>query len=98
MKIRPRRARRIQDEMRLWLGSSLGVRAAYSREEIDQGREELGFNSVEDMLVAYTLFGGDLMPGVAESLGISVEAGEIGTILEAASGAAAEATALLIDD
>jgi hypothetical protein len=78
--------------MRLWLRSRYGLRAEYSQEEIDKGREDLGFGGVEDALVAYTLFGGDLMPDLPFS------ADEIGEILEVAADGAMDAADLLIDD
>jgi hypothetical protein len=92
MRITPRRAGRIRDEMRLWLRSQYGLRAEYSQEEIDNGREDLGFSGVEDALVAYTLFGGDLMP----DLPLSAE--EIGELLEAAADGVMDVADLLVDD
>ncbi len=98
MKIAPRRAGRIRDEMRLWLRSRHGVRAEYSKEEIDRGREDLGFGSVEDALIAYTLFGGDLMPAIMDSLESSVSVDQIATIVEALPDGILDATDLLADD
>ena len=98
MKIAPRRTARIRDEMRLWLRSRHGIRAGYSQESIDQGRQDLGFESVEDTLVAYTLFGGDLMPGMVDSLGLSVSADEIAGIIGAVPDGLLDAADLLVDD
>lgn len=98
MKITPRRAWRIRDELRLWLRSRHGVRPQYSQEEIDRGREDLGFTGLEDALVAYTLFGGDLMPTVAESLSLPVSAEEISEIVDALSDAAIDTADLLIGE
>jgi len=78
--------------MRLWLRSRYGLRAEYSQEEIDNGREDLGFSGVEDALVAYTLFGGDLMP----DLPLSAE--EISELLEAAADGIMDVADLLVDD
>jgi len=98
MKIAPRRTGRIRDEMRLWLRSRHGIRAGYSQEAIDQGRQDLGFESVEDALVAYTLFGGDLTPGMVDSLGLSIPADEIAAIVGALPDSLLDATELLVDD
>lgn len=84
--------------MRLWLRSRHGVRAGYSQEVIDQGRHDLGFDSVEDGLVAYTLFGGDLMPGMLDSLPLSVTADEIAAIIGTAPDGLLDAVDLLVDD
>lgn len=94
MRITPRRAGRIRDEMRLWLRSRHGLRTQYSQEEIDKGREDLGFGGAEDALVAYTLFGGDLMPGIAESLELPISAEEISDIVDAVSDGVMDATGL----
>lgn len=97
MKITTRRAARIRDELRLLLRSRHGIRTRYSREEIDRGREDLGFGSAEDALVAYTVFGGDLMPDIADSLGLSGAVDEIGDLIEAISDSATDTAALLVD-
>lgn len=98
MKMSPRRAGRIRDELRLWLRTRHGVRPQYSQEEIDRGREDLGFTGPEDALVAYTLFGGDLMPALGESLDLPVLAEEISEIVDAVSDAAADAADLLVGE
>lgn len=98
MKITPRRAARIRDEMRLWLRSRHGIRTQYSQKEIDKGREDLGFGSVEDALIAYTLFGGDLMPDFAASLDLPISAEEISDIVDAASDGVMDAADLLVGD
>ena len=84
--------------MRLWLRSHHGIRAGYSKDAINQGREELGFGSVEDALVAYTLFGGDLAPGMLDSLSLVASPGEIATIIESSADGAIEVADLLGDD
>ena len=95
MQMTPRRAERIRNEMRQWLRSHLGVRTQYSKAEIDSGREDLGFSSVEDALFAYTLFGGDLMPGFAESLNLSISPEDIHDLIEAACDGLFDATGVL---
>lgn len=98
MKTGPRRTRRIRDEMRQWLRSRHGIRAGYSKKEIDRGREDLGFDSVEDAFIAYTLFGGDLMPEMVDSLDASISADEIAAIVDAIPDELFDATDLLVDD
>jgi hypothetical protein len=98
MKISPRRAARIRDEMRLWLRSRHGIQAAYSKQEIDHGREDLGFGGADDALIAYTLFGGELMPDMADSLGILVSPDDIAAIIEATSDGVLNATEWLVED
>ncbi len=66
--------------MRLWLRSRHGIRTGYPKKEIDLGMEDLGFNSTDDALIAYTLFGGDLTPGMLDSLELSVSADDIAAI------------------
>jgi len=98
MKIAPRRTRRIRDEMRLWLRSRHGIRVGYAKDDIDRGREDLGFSSVEDTLIAYTLFGGDLMPDMVDSLELTLATDEIAAIVTASPGGLFEVTDLLVDD
>ncbi len=98
MKITPRRVARLRDEMRQWLRSHYGIHATYAQNEIDRGREDLGFDGVEDALVAYTMFGGDLMPNIAESLDVSVSLQEVNEIIGAASTGIVDAADLLFDD
>jgi hypothetical protein len=98
MKIAPRRIRRIRDEMRLWLRSRHGFRAGYSQREIDRGREDLGFGSIEDTLIAYTLFGGDLMPELLDSLELGISADEIAAIVAVAPDGLFDPTDLLVED
>ena len=98
LRIAPARIRRIRDEMRLWLRSRHGIRPGYTKDVIDQGREDLGFGSVEDTLVAYTLFGGDLAPGMLDSLGLVASPGDIATISESSADSAIEVADLLGDE
>lgn len=98
MKTGPRRTRRIRDDMRQWLRSRHGIRAGYAKEEIDLGREDLGFDSVEDAFIAYTLFGGDLMPEMVDSLDVSISADEIAGIVNAMPDDLFDATDLLVGD
>ncbi len=91
MKIRKRRAIRIRDELRQWLRSRHGVRSQYSKQQIDAGREELGFNSTDDVLVAYTLFGADLVPAFLHTSELSVSAELISQILSVSTDGLTEA-------
>ncbi len=84
--------------MRLWLRSRHGIRTGYPKKEIDLGMEDLGFNSTDDALIAYTLFGGDLTPGMLDSLELSVSADDIAAIIDALPDGAFEVTELLADD
>jgi len=95
VKISKRRVGRVRDELRQWLRSHHGLRTSYSKNEIDRGREDLGFGGIDDALVAYTLFGGDLMPGIADSLGLSVTAEQISEIIDAVSEGVVDTTELL---
>ena len=61
-RFRKRRVLRIRTELGLWLAQHVGGGKDYSKSRIDQGREALGFESVDDALVAYLLFGPDLVP------------------------------------
>ena len=90
MKFRKHRVVRIRDELRQWLRSRHGLRSQYSQQQIDAGREELGFGGVEDALVAYTLFGGDLVPAFSDSLGLSLSAEQIDDIVSMAAASLTE--------
>jgi len=85
MKIRKRRVIRIRDELRQWLRSRHGLRSQYSKQQIDAGREALGFGSTDDVLVAYTLFGADLVPAFLDASELSVSAELINQILSASA-------------
>ena len=98
MKMTPRRAGRLRDELRQWLRSRHGIHTTYSQEKIDRGREDLGFSSDEDALFAYTLFGGDLMPDMVGSLSLSVSPEAIAEIINATSDSVFDAADLFIDD
>lgn len=62
MSIGRHRARRVRDELRLWLRSRYGIRTAYSQAQIDRGARTLGLDGADDLMLAYTFFGGDLLP------------------------------------
>ncbi|MGI9203233.1 MAG: hypothetical protein ACR2Q3_04450 [Woeseiaceae bacterium] len=83
MKLSRRRAARIQNELRLWLREKFGMRSTYSKSEIDLARQKLGFDDVDDALVAYTFFGPDLVPGLLASGETSVSAPELADIIDA---------------
>ena len=97
MTIGKRRALRIRDELRQWLRSRYGMRPNYTKGQIDDGREELGFDSVEDALVAYTLFGPDLVPAFVDSIELSIQVGEISDIIAAIADDTIALTDLLAD-
>jgi len=94
----PRRAGRIQNELRLWLRANYGALKSYSKPEIDLGREALGFAGVDDALVAYTFFGPDLVPGFVDSVETSISAEELDNIVSALSGSVGDLTDLLGDE
>ena len=94
-KFRKRRVLRIRDELRQWLRSRFGVRTQYSQQQIDAGREDLGFDSVDDTLIAYTLFGADLVPAFSDSLGLAFSAEELRGLVTSAAGSLAEVADLL---
>ena len=66
-----RRTARIRNELRLWLRARYGRRFFYTQKQIDIGREELGFRSVDDAFIAYSLFGADLSPGILSALDVN---------------------------
>jgi hypothetical protein len=98
MKISPRRAARIRDEMRLWLRNRHGIRTTYSKSEIDAGREDLGFAGADDALIAYTLFGGELMPDMLDTIDLPVSPDDIAAIIEVASDSGLDAAEWLAED
>ncbi len=77
MKFRKRWVRRIRDELRQWLRSRYGLRARYAQVQIDAGRQDLGFDGIDDALIAYTLFGSDLVPAFSDSLGPALSTEDI---------------------
>ncbi len=91
MKIRKRRVIRIRDELRQWLRSRHGLRSQYSKQQIDAGRADLGFSSMDDVLVAYTLFGADLVPAFLDASELSVSAELISQILSTSADGLTEA-------
>lgn len=68
------RARRIRDELRLWLRSRHGFRTAYSRQQIHRGARALGLDGADDLMLAYTLFGSDLAP-TSEAAAMIIDTG-----------------------
>lgn len=85
MRFRKRRVRRIRDELRQWLRSRYGLRARYAQVQIDAGRQDLGFDGIDDALIAYTLFGPDLLPGFSDSLGLALSAEDFGDMMSIAT-------------
>lgn len=85
MRFRKRRIRRIRDELRQWLRSRYGLRARYSQVQIDAGRQDLGFDSIDDALIAYTLFGPDLVPAFSDSLGLALSTEEFNDMMSIAT-------------
>lgn len=98
MKIRKRRVIRIRDELRQWLRSRHGLRSQYSKQQIDAGREDLGFRSTDDVLVAYTLFGADLVPAFLDTSDLSVSAELINQILLTSGDGLTEAAEFIAGD
>ena len=74
------------------------MRTHYSRQQIDRGREELGFRSVDDALVAYTLFGSDLAPEFADSMGLAAAVDEINEVIGSVSEGVLDVADLLADN
>ena len=68
---RKRRVSRIRTELGLWLSQQHGGGTRYEKAQIDRGRQELGFDSVDDALVAYTFFGANLVPDYLELNGLA---------------------------
>lgn len=79
----PRRAGRIQNELRLWLRERYGVQDSYAKSEIDIGMESLGFRSLDDALIAYTFFGPDLVPGFLASLDTTFSPEDLTGVIDA---------------
>ena len=92
MKLRKRRVARIRDELRQWLRSRYGLRAQYAQRQIDLGREELGFSGSDDALVAYTLFGADLVPALSDSVSLALSADDVHAIVSMATDCMGEIT------
>lgn len=93
-----RRAIRVRNELRLWLRENCGVRLSYGKREIDHGKEVLGFDEVDDALVAYTFFGPDLLPDFVDSLDESISSEYVGNIASILADVAIDATDLVAGD
>ena len=98
MKMSPHRARRIQNELRLWLRQQYGVLDTYSKSEIDLARHTLGFNSVDDALVAYSIFGPDLVPGFLASVETTISTEQLTDLVDALDQGIGDIADLLGDD
>ena len=81
-KFRKGRVSRVRTELGLYLSQKFGSSKSYDKEQIDRGREELGFDSVSDALVAYTFFGSDLVPDFLEVSGLAELQAEIESALD----------------
>lgn len=71
----------MRDELRLWLRSRHGIRTTYSRQQIDRGARSLGLDGADDLMLAYTLFGGDLLPAGVD-LAASIHPGALAAAFE----------------
>ena len=87
-RLRKRRASRIRTELGLWLSQNAGRSGRYSKLQIDRGREELGFTGLDDALVAYSLFGANLLPDFLSLQGLSDYQAEIEAEIDAVVDAA----------
>ena len=92
-----RRMERIRNEMRLWLRTHCGQRLSYLQKDIDNGCEELGFKSVDDAFIAYSVFGADLAPTVMDNLELTLFAEEFSELVAAGAGESAAAIDFLGD-
>ena len=92
-----RRLARIRNEMRLWLRTHCGHRLSYSQKDIDNGREELGFKSVDDAFIAYSIFGADLAPTLMDDLEWTVFAEDFSELVAVGAGGTAVAIDFLGD-
>lgn len=98
MKLSPRRVARIRNELRAWLRTRHGIRRGYVREQIDLGREELGFRSTDDALIAYTFFGPDLLPGIAGEPEFLLSEHDITALAELSLDGDLDLSQLFVDD
>jgi hypothetical protein len=53
--------------------------------QIDAGRQDLGFDGIDDALIAYTLFGPDLVPASSDSLGLALSTEDIDDMMSLAT-------------
>lgn len=98
MKLRPQRVNRLRNELRLWLRDHYGRHLSYGKHEIDCAREALGFDDVDDAMIAYTFFGPDLMPDFLASLGQSLSPDELSELIDAVTDAAIDVADLVDGD
>ena len=80
---RKRRVARIRTELGLLLSQRHGSAANYDKSQIDRGRQELGFDDLDDALVAYAFFGADLIPDFLSLNGLAEFQAEIESALDA---------------
>lgn len=82
-RFRKRRVARIRTELGLLLSQRHGGGASYDKSQIDLGRQELGFDDLDDALVAYAFFGADLIPDFLSLNGLAEFQAEIESALDA---------------
>lgn len=83
-RFRKRRVARIRTELGLLLSQRHGGGgASYDKSQIDLGRQELGFDDLDDALVAYAFFGADLVPDFLSLNGLADFQAEIESALDA---------------
>ncbi len=81
-RFRKRRVARIRTELGLLLSQHHGGGANYDKSQIDLGRQELGFDDLDDALVAYAFFGADLIPDFLTLNGLADFQAEIESALD----------------
>ncbi len=79
LNIRSRRLERLRQEVGLWLSETFGSGEQYSKSQIDTACAHNGYGSLDDLLIAYSLFGSDLLPDIIDAENLDFSQAEIET-------------------
>ncbi len=82
LEISRQRLRRLRQDLGLWLQNRYGGQPPYERNQIDKACEQLGLQGLDDLMVAYSLFGSNLVPDLIVDAGLETAATEIKAELE----------------
>ncbi len=98
LEISRQRVQRLGQDLGLWLQARFGGQPPYDKNQIDEACRHHGYQDLDDLLVAYSLFGSNLVPDLALSAGLETAATDIEAEIAGLIDADDDAISTMADD
>lgn len=82
LEISRQRVQRVRQDLGLWLRARFGGQPPYDKDQIDAACRHHGCQELDDLMVAYSLFGSNLLPDLIVDAGLEKAATEIQAEIE----------------